>query len=211
MAPAKFLTFEGGEGSGKTTQIMRLSDALKETGLKVVTTREPGGSAAGERIRELLFAADADWDPVAESLLLSAARRDHLLQTIWPALEGGAWVLSDRFADSTLAYQGHGKGMDPAWLESLYRTVAGNFEPALTFLLDIPVAEGLKRAGRRQEGNNRYEKMDIAFHDRLRQGYLALAEANPARFAVIDARGDVVAVQARIQTVAAERLGVRFR
>lgn len=210
MASTKFITFEGGEGSGKTTQIELLAAALQKSGLEVVTTREPGGSPEAERLRKLLFADGIEWDPVAESLLLSAARRDHLLTTVWPAMKDGQWVLSDRYADSTLAYQGYGKGVEIAWLESLYQAVAGDFAPDLTLLLDLPVEEGLKRTGRRSVGNNRYERMDPAFHERLRAGYLALAKANPGRIAVIDAAGEAKAIQAEIQRVVAERLGVHF-
>ncbi|MGB1547016.1 MAG: dTMP kinase [Alphaproteobacteria bacterium] len=210
MASTKFITFEGGEGSGKTTQIELLAAALQKSGLEVVTTREPGGSPEAERLRKLLFADGIEWDPVAESLLLSAARRDHLLTTVWPAMKDGQWVLSDRYADSTLAYQGYGKGVEIAWLESLYQAVAGDFAPDLTLLLDLPVEEGLKRTDARGVGNNHYERMDPAFHERLRAGYLALAKANPGRIAVIDAAGEAKAIQAEIQRVVAERLGVHF-
>ena len=210
MASTKFITFEGGEGAGKTTQVKLLATALEKSGLQVAMTREPGGSPAAERIRKLLFADDAEWDLVSECLLLNAARRDHLTATIWPAIEAGNWVLSDRFADSTLAYQGYGKGVETAWLESLYGTVAGDFAPDLTLLLDLPVEEGLKRTSSRKEGNNRYEKMDAVFHERLRTGYLAIAKANPERIAVIDATGEVAMTQAEIQLTVAERLGVRF-
>lgn len=210
MASTKFITFEGGEGAGKTTQVKLLAAALEKSGFQVVTTREPGGSPAAERIRKLLFADGAEWDPVSESLLLNAARRDHLKATIWPAIAAGSWVLSDRFADSTLAYQGYGKGLEIAWLESLYGVVAGDFVPDLTLLLDLPVEAGLKRTAARKEGNNRYEKMDTAFHERLRTGYLEIAKANPGRIAVIDAAGEVTATQAKIQQTVAARLGVHF-
>ncbi|MCE2510531.1 MAG: dTMP kinase [Alphaproteobacteria bacterium] len=210
MASTKFITFEGGEGAGKTTQIKLLAAALEKSGLQVVTTREPGGSPTAERLRDLLFATDAAWDPISESLLLSAARRDHLATTIWPAMKAGNWVLCDRYADSTLAYQGYGKGVERGWLESLYRTVAGDFVPDLTLLLDLPVGEGLKRAGTREQGNNRYEKMDAAFHERLREGYLAIARSNPGRIALIDATGAVAGIQTAIQQAVADRLGVHF-
>ena len=210
MASTKFITFEGGEGVGKTTQVKLLAAALEKSGLPVITTREPGGSPAAEQIRKLLFADDAEWDPISESLLLNAARRDHLTATIWPAIEAGNWVLSDRFADSTLAYQGYGKGIETAWLESLYETVAGDCAPDLTLLLDLSVEEGLKRTASRKEGNNRYEKMDAAFHERLRTGYLAIAKVNPERIAVIEAMGEVAATQAKIQQTVVARLGVHF-
>lgn len=210
MASTKFITFEGGEGVGKTTQIKLLAAALEKSGLQVLTTREPGGSPAAERIRELLLTSDAVWDPVSESLLLSAARRDHLAFTIWPAIKAGSWVLSDRFTDSTLAYQGYGKGLEIAWLESLYRTIAGDFAPDLTLLLDLPVEEGLKRTVNRMKDNNCYEKMDLTFHERLRTGYLTIAKANLKRIAIIDAGGEVAAIQAQIQKAVTARLEVRF-
>lgn len=210
MVAARFITFEGGEGAGKTTQIKLLADALEKAGQTTLATREPGGSPAAEHIRELLFSAPFNGDPLSECLLFNAARRDHLVTTIWPALEAGKWVLADRFADSTLAYQGYGKDLDRAWIQSLYQKVAGDFVPDLTILLDLPAETGLKRTAMRAVGNNRYEEMDLAFHARLREGFLAIAEAAPERIAVVDGTMTIEAIQDEIQALVANRLGVRF-
>ncbi len=210
MTSARFITFEGGEGAGKTTQVDLLAAALEKAGHKTLATREPGGSPAAEQIRDLLFSEQAKWDALTECLLLSAARRDHLVTQIWPALVTGQWVLADRFADSTLAYQGYGKGLDRAWLNLLYQKVAGDFMPDLTILLDLPAEIGLKRTDMRGKGNNRYEAMDIAFHKRLREGFLSIAKAAPERVVVIDGTATVAAIHADVQAHVAEKLGVRF-
>ncbi|MBI3445951.1 MAG: dTMP kinase [Magnetospirillum sp.] len=184
----RFITFEGGEGAGKSTQVRLLADSLRDEGLLVVTTREPGGSSGAEAIRALLVEGDtARWDGVTEALLHFAARRDHLVKTVWPALDRGAWVISDRFADSTLAYQGFGHGLDPEIIASLYRVAVGHFAPDLTLVLDLPVEKGLERAGIRGGTEDRYERMGLGFHQRLRQGFLGIAASNPIRCAVVDA------------------------
>jgi dTMP kinase len=190
LAPprGRFITFEGGEGAGKSTHVRLLAESLRDEGLMVVTTREPGGSTGAEAIRALLVEGDtARWDGVTEALLHFAARRDHLIKTVWPALERGAWVISDRFADSTLAYQGFGHGLDPDVIASLYRVAVGHFAPDLTLVLDLPVEKGLERAGARGGDEDRYERMGLGFHQRLRQGFLGIAASNPMRCAVIDA------------------------
>lgn len=190
MQPARgrFITLEGGEGAGKSTQLRRLAEALREEGVMVVTTREPGGSPGAEAIRALLVEGDvARWDGITEAMLHFAARRDHLVKTVWPALERGAWVISDRFADSTLAYQGFGHGLDAEVIGALYRIAVGHFAPDLTLVLDLPVEKGLERAGARGGAEDRYERMGLSFHQRLRQGFLGIAAANPLRCAVIDA------------------------
>jgi dTMP kinase len=206
-APARgrLITFEGGEGAGKTTQLARLADALRARSLGVVTTREPGGSDGAERIRALLVSGEPGrWDGVSEALLHFAARRDHLIRTIWPALERGDWVLCDRFADSTLAYQGFGHGLDPEVIAALHRVAMGHFAPDLTLIFDLPVEVGLARAGRRGGTEDRYERMGLGFHQRLRQGFLGIAAANPLRCAVIDATPDPETVhRAVLETVAA--------
>lgn len=200
----RFITFEGGEGAGKSTQIRLLAQALEARGQRVVTTREPGGAPGAEAVRALLVTGDTGrWDPVAETLLHYAARRDHLIRTVRPALDAGAWVLSDRFNDSTLAYQGFGQGMARCDLDALYALVAKGLRPDMTFILDLPVAVGLARAGHRNgpaaTGNeDRYERMGTDFHDRLRAGFLSIAAAEPDRCAVIDATGGVEAVHAAI-------------
>jgi dTMP kinase len=194
-----FITFEGGEGAGKSTQVKRLGAALEARGHQVVLTREPGGAPGAEAIRKLLVEGAANrWDGVSEALLHTAARRDHLVTTVWPALKAGKVVISDRFADSTLAYQGYGHGVDHALLASLYAAAAGAFKPDLTLILDVPLEIGLSRAVGRGGHENRYETMDRTFHARLRDGFLAIAAADPKRCRVIDASGDMERIQARI-------------
>ena len=209
MADAKFITFEGGEGAGKSTQIGLLAEALVAAGIPVRTTREPGGNPGAEQIRELLVTGAADrWDAMTEALLHFAARREHLRGVVRPSLEAGQWVLSDRFADSTLAYQGYGHGLGRAAIERLYALAVGDFAPDLTLILDVPVALGLKRALGRRDGEDRYEGLGAEFHERLRQGFREIAEREPGRCALIDARGEVASVQAAICACVAERLGV---
>jgi dTMP kinase len=182
---ARFIVFEGGEGAGKSTQVQRLADALRARGQDVVTTREPGGSPGAEAIRGLLVAGDtARWSPETEALLINAARADHLDRTIRPALAKGQWVICDRFADSTMAYQGYGMGVDRAWLEELRKRVVGDTEPGLTLVFDLPVDVGLGRA----VASQRYEKMGRAFHETLRSAFQEIAKSpDGRRRAVIDA------------------------
>jgi len=211
--PGRFITLEGGEGAGKSTQQRRLADWLRRGGREVVETREPGGSPGAEEIRKLLVTGTAGrWDAVTEALLHFAARRDHLRQTIEPALARGSWVVCDRFADSTMAYQGYGHGLGRAPVEALYALVVGSLKPDLTLVLDLPVAEGLARAGHRNgrgtQQEDRYEQMDLGFHERLREGFHDIVAREPARCLLIDARGDEDAVAARIQAAVIQRLGV---
>ncbi len=209
MAGAKFITFEGGEGAGKSTQIGLLAEALREAGIPVQTTREPGGSPGAEQIRELLVTGAPDrWDAMTELLLHFAARREHLRSVVLPGLAAGYWVLSDRFADSTLAYQGYGHGLGRAPIEQLYALVVGDFAPDLTLILDVPVELGLERALARRAGEDRYEGLDRGFHERLRQAFHDIAEREPERCASIDASGAVESVQAAVRACVAERLGV---
>ncbi len=209
MAGAKFITFEGGEGAGKSTQIGLLAAALTAAGIPVQTTREPGGSPGAEQIRELLVTGAGDrWDAMTEALLHFAARREHLRSVVWPNLAAGQWVLSDRFADSTLAYQGYGHGLGRAPIEQLYDLVVGKFAPDLTLILDVPVALGLDRALARRDGEDRYEGLDGAFHERLRQGFREIADREPHRCVLIDGSGAVERVQAAVQACVAERLDV---
>ncbi len=211
MAGAKFITFEGGEGAGKSTQIELLAVALTRAGISVRTTREPGGSPGAEEIRRLLVTGPPNrWDAMTEALLHFAARRDHLRGVILPDLEAGRWVLSDRFADSTMAYQGYGHGLGRDAIEALYALVVGNLAPDLTLILDLPVELGLERALARRDGEDRYESLDRAFHERLRQGFREIAEREPERCALIDASGEVDAVQAAVRACVTERLGVAF-
>lgn len=193
MAPrGLFITLEGGEGTGKTTQIARLADALRADGREVITTREPGGTPEAEKIRHLLVHREGgDWTPMAECLLLFAGRQMHVETLIKPAMARGAIVISDRFADSTRAYQGYGHNMDLGVIEQINTLSLGDFRPDLTFVFDIDVKEGLGRSGRRLSAENsaedRFEQLDIAFHERMRQGYLAIARNEPKRCVVIDA------------------------
>ena len=208
MPSGKFITFEGGEGAGKSTQIKRLATAIEKTGLTVTVTREPGGSRGAETIRAMLLDPDAEWDPPTEALLHFAARADHYTTKIAPALKEGAWVLCDRFADSTRAYQGYGLGLDMGAIETLYEIALDDFVPDLTIILDIPVETGVERMIERGADPDRYEKMDTAFHERLRQGFLEIAKQDPDRCAVIDANNDIDTVTGRIFDCVETRMGV---
>lgn len=205
----RLITFEGGEGTGKTTQIGRLADFIRMAGREVVLTREPGGSEGAETIRRLLVSGDtARWLPMTEALLHYAARCEHLDKVILPAMARGAWVLCDRFADSTMAYQGWGHGLEHSAIERLHDLVVGKFSPDLTFILDLPPDVGLERARVRAGAEDRYERMDPAFHVRLREGFLEIARREPGRCVVIDAREDIDAVFAAIRNVVSGRFGL---
>ena len=181
---------------------------MTAAGITTLRTREPGGAPGAEAIRALLVSGDPErWDAASEALLMVAARRDHLVHRIWPALEAGQWVVCDRFVDSTTAYQGHAGGVPLDYLQALHRLIAGDFMPDLTLMLDLPAEIGLKRAAARPGGETRFERKDRAFHERLRQGFLAIAAAEPQRCAVIDAQGDVAAVQQAMRAAVRERLG----
>jgi len=189
-----------------------LAAALERAGIAVAATREPGGSPGAERIRALLVEGEvARWDAVTETLLHFAARRDHLEKTIRPALAAGRWVISDRFYDSTVAYQGHGHGVATPLLEALLASVVAADRPDLTLILDLPVEAGLARAaGRsgRAGREDRYERMDIAFHRRLRDGFHAIAAAEPDRCVIVDAAAPIAEVERRIRAIVGQRLGV---
>ncbi|MBL4748753.1 MAG: dTMP kinase [Magnetovibrio sp.] len=209
MKRGRFITLEGGEGAGKSTQIALLKEVLKNKGLKVLVTREPGGSPGGEDIRTLLVNGDTHrWTPLTEALLNYAARHEHLEKVILPALKEGTWVLCDRFADSTMAYQGYGHAMDKEVIRRLHRLVMGDIRPDLTLIMDLPVEEGLKRASLRGVGEDRYERMGLDFHKRLRKGFLDIANKDPGRCVIIDATGDVGAVAMVILNEVADRLRV---
>lgn len=211
MARGRFITFEGGEGAGKSTQLRLLAAALSRSGVPVCMTREPGGSPGAEEIRALLVTGDGDrWDPVSEALLHFAARADHMRRLILPRLEAGEWVLSDRFADSTMAYQGYALGLGRDAVESLSVLVLKGFAPDLTIMLDLPVDTGLARAAERADGEDRYERLGRLFHERLRQAFLDIAKRAPERCVVIDAGGDLNSVEAAVRATVAERLGVEF-
>lgn len=203
------MTFEGGEGAGKSTQAALLAAALARAGIAARQTREPGGSEGAEAIRGLLLeGGDQRWDAVAEALLLNAARRDHLVRTILPSLAEGVWVISDRFADSTLAYQGYGRGLPLEELKFLQSITLGDLIPDLTLVLDLPAAEGLARASRRAQAGDRFERLEPAFHERLRRGFLEIATGNPGRCVIIDAARDRHAVHRAIVAIVAKRLGI---
>lgn len=196
MQKGLFITFEGGEGTGKSTQIKLLAEFLAREDIPYLLTREPGGSPGGEEIRALLLKGSVDkWDKLTEMLLFTAARRDHLVKKIWPALNKGITVISDRFADSTKAYQGCGYGKDTQSInsvDSLYRMIAGDFKPDITFILDIDPKIGVARSQKRV-GNDeqRFEEMDLSFHENLRDGFLQIAKADPKRCVVINANQSI--------------------
>jgi dTMP kinase len=203
----RFITLEGGEGAGKSTQIARLKAWLEGRGHTVTATREPGGSPGAEMVRKLLVEGPAErWDGITEALLHFAARRDHLRSTVWPALDKGAWVVSDRFADSTLAYQGYGHGLDLDLIAQLYGLAVGDFRPDLTLMLDLPVETGLARAASRRGTETRYESLSLDFHRRVRFGFLEIAAREPRRCAIIDATQDIDAISAAIVGAITERL-----
>lgn len=206
MPAGTFITFEGGEGAGKSTQIRMLAEHLTQKGRQVTQTREPGGSPGAERIRALLVEGDADqWTPFTETLLHYAARHEHLCRTVRPALDRGDYVLCDRFADSTLAYQGYGQGVPKPRIQALHDLVTEGLEPDLTLILDPPVENGLERAESRGDGGMRYERMGLAFHKRLRDGFLEIARSNPARCVLIDATGSIDQVNRSIMETIARR------
>jgi dTMP kinase len=207
-AKGRFITLEGGEGAGKSTQIARLKAWLEGRGHRVTATREPGGSPGAEMIRKLLVEGPVErWDGTTEALLHFAARREHLRSTVWPALKRGEWVVSDRFADSTLAYQGYGHGIERKIFEQLYEVAAGAFRPDLTIILDLPIEIGLKRAAERRGTETRYESLPRDFHTRVRSGFLEIAAREPKRCIVIDATGTVDAIAQAIADAVSDRLG----
>ncbi len=193
----KFITFEGGEGAGKSTQIRRLADRLTASGRTVVVTREPGGTPTAESIRRLLLSGLVkELNADGEAILFAAARADHVDRVIRPALVAGRWVLCDRFTDSTHAYQGAAGGADEALLKALDRVAVGRTAPDLTLILDLPAEVGLARASARQgaEAPDRFERDDVAIHERRRAAFLAIARREPDRCVIIDATADVEAV-----------------
>jgi dTMP kinase len=205
----RFITIEGGEGAGKTTQVRLLLAALERTQIPARATREPGGSPNSEAIRRLLLEGDGErWDAVGEALLLVAARSDHVARLIEPVLAQGIWVVSDRFADSTVAYQGYGRGLALEDLATLHRFALGNFAPDLTVILDLPAETGLARVAARGNVGDRFERLDRAFHERLRQGFRKIAADNTARCVLIDGSSDPQTVHRAILDAVEERLRV---
>jgi len=205
----KFITFEGGEGTGKSTHAAMLARRLESLGLGVLLTREPGGSPGAEVIRHVLLSGAAKpFGPEAEAILFAAARDDHLSCTILPALSAGKWVVCDRFADSTRVYQGVLGKLDRRLIKALERVSIGTLSPDLTFVLDVPVTLGQDRAARRRAGGNpdRFEAEKTEFHEHLRQAYLTLAASEPERCVIVDASGTKDDVAKRIWATVNSRL-----
>lgn len=203
---ARFITVEGPEGAGKSTQVARLAERLTDLGLTVTVTREPGGTAVGEAVRAVLLSPiGAEPLPLTEALLFCAARAEVVAHIVRPALAAGETVLCDRFSDSTLAYQGYGRGVSLDWLRSVIAGATGGLVPDLTLVLDLPVEIGLAR--RRGEGGwNRLDAADVAFHRRVRDGFLALAHDAPERLVIIPADGAFERVAAAIWDAVAARI-----
>ncbi|RCK40168.1 thymidylate kinase [Thalassospira profundimaris] len=211
-----FISFEGGEGSGKSTQIRLLEQWFRHRGRDVIVTREPGGSPGAEEIRALLLTGDSGrWDAVTEALLMFAARRDHVERTIRPALARGQVVLCDRFADSSVAYQGYGHGLGADFIAQLWHLAISGFKPDLTLMMDLPIETGLARAFARfadtKTAEDRFEKMELDFHQRLQQGFRDIAVAEPERCQIIDADGDIETVSGRVNAAVENFLAGRSR
>ncbi|MBV9991835.1 MAG: dTMP kinase [Alphaproteobacteria bacterium] len=209
----RFITLEGGEGTGKSTQARRLAKALEARKLKCLVTREPGGSPGAEEIRKLLVSGEPGrWDALTETLLIFAARADHVARTIGPALVEGRYVISDRFTDSTYAYQGVGRDMPRETIRRIESVVLDDFKPDMTLVLDLPVDVGLARARARAKGaasdETRFEKFDVKFHERLRQAFTDIAKRAPDRCTVIDASGTEDEVAEAIWTQVARRFAL---
>lgn len=209
MSRGRFITFEGGEGTGKSTQVRLLTSYLTQSCIDVVQTREPGGSPSAEDIRPLLVTGAADrWSPMAETLLFNAARVEHWRQVIDPALTRGAHVVCDRFSDSTMAYQAYAGGIDPKVIAELHRLALSGVEPDLTFVLDIAVDDGLQRAALRRDSETRFERKGREFHERLRQGFLDIARRAPKRCLIIDAGLPIERVHSAVLDGLKSRLGL---
>jgi len=205
----KFITLEGGEGAGKSTLARALAERLGAAGLETTVTREPGGSPGADAIRALFVRGDQEkFSPLTDALLIAAARADHVAHTIEPALAAGRWVICDRFRDSTRAYQGAGRGVDAQALDTLDTLIAAPI-PDLTLVLDVSPRAGVGRSKGAQSGEDRFEKMDIAFHERVRAAFLDIAKREPERCVVIDAAQDRDAVLAAALAAISARLGVR--
>lgn len=205
-----FISVEGGDGCGKSTQLKLLFETLSQRGITVLQTREPGGTPEAEQLRHMILTGSADrWDATEELMLFSTARRNHTRNLIRPALERGEWVLSDRYLDSTTVYQGHGRGYDMARINTLHELATEGLRPDLTLIFDIDPAIGVTRSmARRGNTEVRFENLDTAFHERVRAGFLAVARAEPQRCAVIDASGTIPEVQQRVWDVVSKRLGL---
>ncbi|RMF11899.1 MAG: dTMP kinase [Alphaproteobacteria bacterium] len=207
MNRARFISIEGGEGVGKTTQGSRLVEWLNEQEVPAIATREPGGSPSAEEIRRLLVeGAPERWTPMAEALLHTAARVEHVAHRISPSLQAGRWVITDRFVDSTIVYQGIVQGLGVDTVMRMHEIALDGFLPDLTLILDLPAEEGLARAGARGGGEDRYERHGAAFHERITSGFRDVARRWPKRCRLIDASGDEEEVAARIRFAVAPLL-----
>lgn len=211
----KFITFEGGEGTGKSTQIKLLAGYIKQKGKNTIITKEPGGTEVGQEIRRLLVCGDKDkFDALAEALLYFADRHVHLVQKIWPEIAKGNWVLSDRFADSTMAYQyyGYNKRLSKKIIKDLYKIAVGNFEPDLTIVLDLDPKIGLARSFNKAKTMDvkelRFEKRELEFHNNMRKGFLMIAKQEPKRCVVLDANKTIEELHSDIVKAVQERLGL---
>ena len=208
----RFLTFEGGDGVGKTTQLRLLENRLRSVGIDPVVTREPGGVGGAEAIRDLLVGGTHEWDALCEAMLHCAARREHMAKLIEPELAGGRWVLCDRFHDSTVAYQCYGQGVRPEHAEMLRRLAIGELRPDLTLLLDLTVpGEGLARTKARSLKGTRYEAMDEDFHRRVRDGFKEIADEDPERVRIVSADGTRESIREKIWDIVMKRFGDKIR
>lgn len=205
----KFITLEGSEGAGKSTNLAYLAELLQAQGLKVITTREPGGTEIGEKIRGLLLDPENKaMHEDTELLLMFAARAQHIREKILPAVERGAWVISDRFTDASFAYQGAARGMGFARIAEIESWVQQGFQPDLTLVFDLPIAIGMQRVASRGAQTDRFEQEQQAFFEKVRAAYLQRAEAAPSRYAVLDASQDLSAVQKQIRQQLASKLAM---
>lgn len=206
----RFIVLEGGEGAGKSSHVLALAEALERTGRKVLRTREPGGRPGVdlpiEKIRSLLVSAEADWDPVTEVLLFAAARREHVTKVIAPALASGVDVICDRFSDSTLAYQGHARGISKLICETLRGIACGRTKPDLTVVIDVPPEIGLARSARRPTDATRFEQEDLDFHHTVRKAFLDMAGADPDHYLVIDGAKSLEDVRNEVVRSVVDRL-----
>lgn len=215
IKPGRFITFEGGEGTGKSTQLKLLAEWFQEHHINSLTTKEPGGTEIGKELRQMLVCGDKDkFDAVAEALLYYADRRIHLTTKIWPAMQNGTWVMSDRFADSTVAYQyyGYQKKVPFETLQSLYKIAVGNFKPDLTIILDLDPKIGLERSFHKAVGmavkETRHESRGLEFHQNLRHGFLEIAKAEPERCIVLDANKSIEELHQDIINIVSERFEI---